>query len=103
MGDRRVRALTRQFVDAELVELTKQPSTGDTFDDDASAEWSDNGEVARGSQHEVLPVTSRTTTLADPLTTSLLAEVARRTSTVEIDPSVIAAARALTKHTKPRG
>lgn len=103
MGDRRVRALTRQFVDVRLVELTKQASTGETDDDSAFAEWSETGQVARGSQHEGHPIASRTTTLADPLTTSLLAEVARRTSTVEIDPSVLAAARALTKHTKPRG
>jgi hypothetical protein len=104
MGDRRVRALTRQFVDAKLVELTKPPSTGDTIDDEALAEWSDHGPVARGSQGAVLPVTSRTTTLADPMTTSLLAEVARRTTTVEIDPSVIEALCGRTKpHTKPRG
>jgi hypothetical protein len=97
MGDR-AKALTRQFVDSHLVELTKNPIvTDDPIDDDPLAEWSDNSPVAKGSQNAALPVTSRTKTLADPLTTSLLAEVARRTSTVEIDPSVIALARAHTK------
>ncbi len=96
MGDRRARPLTRQFVDTNLVELTKQPIKGD---EDAFGEWTDSP-IAGGSQNEMLPVTSRTETLADPLTTSLLAEVARRTSTVEIDPRVVEAARAESK--KPR-
>lgn len=96
MGERRAKALTRQSVDASLVELTRVPISGDEVDSEAFAEWHD-GPVADGSQHAMLPVTSRTTTLADPLTTSLLAEVARRTSTVEIDPSVLEAAREQTK------
>ncbi len=40
--------------------------------------------------------TSRTTTLDDPLTTSLLAEIARRPTTVEMSPAQLAAARAMT-------
>jgi hypothetical protein len=40
------------------------------------------------------PLTSRTTTLDDPLTTSLLAEIARRPSTVEMSPAQIAEAEA---------
>jgi len=40
------------------------------------------------------PLTSRTTTLDDPLTTSLLAEIARRPSTLEMSPAQIAEARA---------
>ncbi len=40
--------------------------------------------------------TSRTATLDDPLTTSLLAEIARRPSTVEMSPAQLAAARAMT-------
>jgi hypothetical protein len=39
--------------------------------------------------------TSRTTTLDDPLTTSLLAEIARRPATVEMSPAQLAAARAM--------
>jgi hypothetical protein len=41
------------------------------------------------------PLTSRTATLDDPLTTSLLAEIARRPSTVEMSPAQLAAARAM--------
>ena len=41
------------------------------------------------------PLTSRTTTLDDPLTTSLLAEIARRPSTVEMSPAQLAEARAM--------
>jgi hypothetical protein len=41
------------------------------------------------------PLTSRTATLDDPLTTSLLAEIARRPSTVEMSPAQLAEARAL--------
>jgi hypothetical protein len=99
MGDR-AKALTRQFVDTNLVELTKKRIVCEPLDDDPIAEWSDNGPIAKGSQNAALPVTSRTQTLADPMTTSLLAEVARRTATVEIDPSVLALALA---NTKPRG
>jgi hypothetical protein len=40
--------------------------------------------------------TSRTTTLDDPLTTSLLAEIARRPATVDMSPAQLAAARAVT-------
>jgi hypothetical protein len=39
--------------------------------------------------------TSRTATLDDPLTTSLLAEIARRPSTVEMTPAQLAEARAM--------
>ena len=39
--------------------------------------------------------TSRTTTLDDPLTTSLLAEIARRPATVDMSPAQLAAARAM--------
>lgn len=41
------------------------------------------------------PLTSRTATLDDPLTTSLLAEIARRPSTVEMSPAQLAAAQAM--------
>jgi hypothetical protein len=41
------------------------------------------------------PLTSRTKTLDDPLTTSLLAEITRRSPTVEVAPEQIAEARAL--------
>lgn len=45
--------------------------------------------------------TSRTTTLDDPLTTSLLAEIARRPTTVEMSPAQLAAAQAMTPGPEP--
>src|SRR5215470_13888513 len=50
---------------------------------------------ARTPRSSTLPLTSRTTTLDDPLTTSLLAEIARRPSTVEMSPAQLAKARAM--------
>jgi len=55
--------------------------------DDPLGDWDDVPVVATGSQSNALPTTSRTATLADPLTTQLLAEVARRTATAEFDPT----------------
>lgn len=49
---------------------------------------------ARIPQPSTPPLTSRTTTLDDPLTTSLLAEIARRPSTVEMSPAQLARAMA---------
>jgi hypothetical protein len=43
------------------------------------------------------PLTSRTKTLDDPLTTSLLAEVARRPATVDILPEQIAEVMAIAR------
>jgi hypothetical protein len=88
---------TRRFESADLIARTKQPIVAEepaaTDDDDPLADW-DQGEaaVAVGSQPEALPTTSRTATLMDPLTTGLLAEVARRTQTMEYDPDTVAAA-----------
>jgi hypothetical protein len=48
---------------------------------------------ARIAKSSSPPLTSRTATLDDPLTTSLLAEIARRPSTVEMSPEQLAAAR----------
>lgn len=45
--------------------------------------------VAAGSQKVPVALGSRTTTVDDPLTTSLLAEVARRSRTVEVSPDQI--------------
>ncbi len=49
---------------------------------------------ARIPKSSTPPLTSRTATLDDPLTTSLLAEIARRPSTVEMSPAQLAAAAA---------
>jgi hypothetical protein len=50
---------------------------------------------ARIPKSSTPPLTSRTATLDDPLTTSLLAEIARRPSTVEMSPAQLAAAQAM--------
>jgi hypothetical protein len=50
---------------------------------------------ARIPRSSAPPLTSRTATLDDPLTTSLLAEIARRPTTVEMSPAQIAAAGAM--------
>jgi len=64
---------TRKFDSAELVAQTRKPA-----DHEAPAE----PELA----------ISRTQTLEDPMTTQLLAEVARRSKTTEFDDQLIAAA-----------
>jgi hypothetical protein len=71
-------------------------------DDDPFADWADDDTsgakgVASGSQSEALPTTSRTATVVDPLTTTLLAEVSRHSQTQEIPASVLAAAVEETK------
>ncbi len=101
MGDRSGRT-TRRFDSADLVALSKKsiidpivpivPIVADN--DDPFADWDERqpDAIAAGSQGSALPTTSRTATVHDPMTTGLLAEVARRTATIEIDPSMIAAA-----------
>ena len=53
----------------------------------SEADWDEK--VAAGSQKLPVAVSPRTTTLDDPLTTRILAEVARRSSTIEISPEEI--------------
>jgi hypothetical protein len=106
MGDRRERP-TKRLENSDLTALAKQsivadetaevapPQAEEAADDDPLADWEEDQQspvVASGSQSNALPTTSRTTTVADPLTTQLLAEVARRTSTMEFDPDEIAGA-----------
>jgi hypothetical protein len=98
MGDRSGRT-TRRFDSADLVALTKksiieQEPIAQEPEDDPFADWDERqpDAIATGSQGAALPTTSRTATVHDPMTTGLLAEVARRTSTMEIDPRTIAAA-----------
>lgn len=64
---------------------------GEPKDDDPLADWDDGAKDVVVPQEEAPPATSRTQTLADPLTTGLLAEVARRTTTMEFDPSTFEA------------
>jgi hypothetical protein len=95
MGDRSGRT-TQRFDNAALVAATKKSivSQDPPQDDDPLADWDDltPDAIPMGSQPDALPTTSRTATVHDPMTTGLLAEVARRTSTMEIDPSTIMAA-----------
>lgn len=56
-------------------------------------EWDDDPALAGGSQPAALPTTSRTATLPDPLTTTLLAEVTRHSRTMEMDPQALEDAR----------
>lgn len=98
MGERRERP-TKRLENSDLMALAKQSIVADETaevaqpqveEDDPLADWEDGHQsplVAAGSQSNALPTTSRTTTVADPLTTQLLAEVARRTSTMEFDPN----------------
>lgn len=71
----------------------------------AENDWQDV-EMALGSQANVAPLYARTTTVSDPLTMALLAEVARSSRTIEIDPVQIEEAhdRSVDEHeeiTKP--
>ena len=74
-------------------------SAGDVAKDDeltpvppAENDWQDV-EMALGSQANVAPLYSRTTTVSDPLTMALLAEVARSSRTVDFDPAELQAAQ----------
>lgn len=95
MGERAGRT-TRRFDNRSLIELTKPTGTFDQAEladeqDDPFAEWDDTpSPVPAGSQSKMLPTTSRTATVVDPLTTGLLAEVARRSQTMEIEPDEVA-------------
>jgi hypothetical protein len=78
-GDKRTRR-TARYDSRELALLSRKQSP-------TEADWDEK--IAAGSQKlPVAPLEARTTTVDDPLTTSLLAEVARR-HTVEVDPDDI--------------
>lgn len=78
---------TREFDTARLAALTKQPLPDKPAPHKAEP---DNGEAEAGAapQPSALAV-GRAQTIDDPLTTGLLAEVARRSQTVEFDEDVI--------------
>jgi hypothetical protein len=69
----------------EEEELTPVPAEND---------WGDV-EMALGSQANVAPLSARTTTVSDPMTMALLAEVARSSRTMEIDPVKLEEAKAI--------
>lgn len=80
-GEQRNSKRTATVDPRELARLAKQ--SVDEDDDSLTRR------AARGSEP---PLTGRTVTLDDPLTTSLLAEVARQAHTVEMSPEQIDAA-----------
>lgn len=87
--------------DSDLVALGSDVEHDTIIDDDPFADWADDDTsakgVASGSQSEALPTTSRTATVVDPLTTTLLAEVSRHSQTQEIPAAILAAAVEETK------
>jgi hypothetical protein len=79
-GDKRRTRRTARYDSRELALLSRKQSPSE-------ADWDEK--VAAGSQElPIAPAEARTTTVDDPLTTSLLAEVARR-RTVEVTPEDI--------------
>lgn len=85
---------TIRFNTNDLARLTKQEVVSVPMDEveDAVNEWEEDAIPAiipAGSQPNAEPTTSRTATLPDPLTTGVLAEVARRSRTVEVAPESI--------------
>jgi hypothetical protein len=78
-GDKHARQ-TARFDSRKLAELTKQHVPAETGSDDHGVPGTPKpGPLA-------MP---RTTTLDDPFTTSLLAEVARRSKTIEVSPAQV--------------
>lgn len=78
-GDKHARQ-TARFDSRKLAELTKTHIPAETGNDD-------HGVPGTPKPHPL--AMPRTTTLDDPLTTCLLAEVARRSRTIELSPAQI--------------
>jgi hypothetical protein len=80
-GDKHARRTVR-LDGRKLAELTKQARQAEPAEPEA-------GQANPGTPAEGPLATPRTTTLDDPFTTSLLAEVARRSRTIELSPAQI--------------
>ncbi len=78
-GDQHARQ-TARFDSRKLAELTKQHLPAETGSDDQGVP---------GTPKPYPLTMPRTTTLDDPFTTSLLAEVARRSKTIEVSPAQV--------------
>src|SRR4051812_10167922 len=76
-GEQRRSKRSARYDSRELAVLSKKQTPSET-------DWDEK--IAAGSQKLPLAHASRTTTVDDPLTTRILAEVARRTNTVEVSP-----------------
>lgn len=87
-GDNSKARTTQEFDATELAKLTRKPLT-----DKEAAGTPSPDRPARGTPppHDDAPGISlgRTTTLDDPMTTGLLAEVARRSQTADFDEELI--------------
>jgi hypothetical protein len=79
-GEQRRSKRSARYDTRELAVLSKQQTPSE-------ADWDEK--IAAGSQKLPVAVAARTTTVDDPLTTRILAEVARRTHTVEVSPDQI--------------
>jgi hypothetical protein len=80
-GDQRRSRRTARYDSRELARLSKKHTA-------TEAEWDER--VASGTpKASDSPLVSRTETVDDPLTTSLLAEVARRSKTIDVSPEQI--------------
>jgi hypothetical protein len=80
-ADKRNSRRTAKYDSRELAELSRKHVP-------TEAEW--DAKVAAGALKASDPGSvARTSTLDDPLTTSLLAEVARRSRTIEVSPEQI--------------
>lgn len=78
---------TARFDSRELAKLTEGEVVSVSMHEveDAVGEWDEDSEVAAGTpKPSDEPLQSRTSTVDDPLTTGVLAEVARR-PTIEVD------------------
>jgi hypothetical protein len=76
-GEKRRAKRSARYDTRELAVLSKKQTPSE-------ADWDEK--IAAGSQKLPVSAASRTTTVDDPLTTRILAEVARRTNTVEVLP-----------------
>ena len=86
-GDKRQSKRVVRYDSRDLARISKQQVP-------TEAEW--DAKIAAGAPSDVTAAQiARTATLDDPLTTSLLAEVARRSMTVEVSPEQIDEAQAL--------
>jgi hypothetical protein len=79
-GEQRRSKRSARYDSRELAVLSKKQTPSET-------DWDEK--IAAGSQKLPVALEARTTTVDDPLTTRILAEVARRTNTVEVSPDQI--------------
>jgi hypothetical protein len=79
-GEQRRSKRAARYDTRELAVLSKKQTPSE-------ADWDEK--IAAGSQKLPVAASARTTTVDDPLTTRILAEVARRTNTVEVSPDQI--------------